>query len=82
VITHVAIRRHTGEVFSLPPPNRHHDVIRLINERQVEGDDQGFLRHDNVFLRRRAALVEAQKCGQLLPRGTHPGGYLYSEDMW
>ena len=82
MITHVAIMRYSGEVFSLPPPNRHHNVLWLIAERQVEGDEQGFLRHDGVFLNRKAALLEAQKCNQLLPRATHPGGQLYSEDVW
>lgn len=82
MITHVAIK-HKGTVVSLPKPNRHHDVIRLIGERIEAGDDcQGFLDEHGKFYRRAPALIEAQRCNQLLPRATHPGGRLYSEDVW
>jgi len=58
-ITHVAIK-YNGVVYSLPAPNRHHNVIRLIGG--VYGSDiQGFLDEEGVFLNRREAYVLAVK---------------------
>jgi hypothetical protein len=59
-ITHVAIR-FRGKVWSLPAPNRHHDVIRLIAEETgVESVDggctQGFLDSAGRYLNRKEAL--------------------------
>lgn len=88
MITHVAIR-FQGKVYSLPPPNRHHDVIRLIvNETGVKyvdarDDDQGFLDEVGNFCRRKPALRIATECGQLKPGALGPKlGELYSEDVW
>lgn len=88
MITHVAIR-FQGKVYSLPPPNRHHDVIRLIVEQtgakyvDAHGDDQGFLASDGLYWRREDALRIARECGQLKPGGLGERlGELYSEDVW
>ena len=88
MITHVAIR-FQGKVYSLPPPNRHHDVIRLIVEQtgvkyvDAHGDDQGFLASDGLYWRREDALRIARECGQLKPGGLGEKlGELYSEDVW
>lgn len=83
-ITHVAIKQG-GKIYSLPKPNRHHDVIRLIvterpEIRYVDGQ-QGFLDANGVFLSRAAAKVVARELGQLLPRA-HDGDILFSEDIW
>ncbi len=87
MITHVAIR-FQGKVYSLPPPNRHNDVIRLIVDQtgvkyvDARDDDQGFLIDGGDFCRRAPALRIAKECGQLKP-GTGPKlGKLYSEDVW
>lgn len=85
-ITGVAIR-FEGKVYSLPPPNRHHNVIRHIREVTGTGicgsDVQGFITDEGEFLNRRAAMTLAAINGQL-KRG--PGGYqgpeLFSEDLW
>jgi hypothetical protein len=88
VITHVAIR-FQGQVYSLPAPNRHHDVIRLIVEQtgvktvDAREDDQGFLIDGEQYARRKPALRHAQECGQLKPDTLGPKlGKLYSEDVW
>lgn len=87
-ITHVAIR-FQGKVWSLPAPNRHHDVIRhIIQETGVatvdaRDDDQGFLDSEGTYLRRAPALLNAELNDQLLPRALGPKlGKLYSEDVW
>lgn len=88
MITHVAIR-FQGKIYSLPAPNRHHDVIRLIaaetGVKSVDAreDDQGFLIDGKTWCRRKAALRVATECGQLKPDALGPKlGKLYSEDVW
>jgi hypothetical protein len=85
-ITHVAIQ-YAGKTYSLPAPNRHHNVIRMIAAENGVGirgpDKQGFLDETGKFLNRKDAMLIAQATGQLNRR---PGGYngddLYSEDLW
>ena len=84
-ITHVAIL-FQDKVYSLPPPNRHHDVIRLIVEEtgvnQVHGEEQGFLDESGRFLRRKAALVSALLHDQVKDPDKIRCGMLFSEDLW
>jgi hypothetical protein len=85
VITHVAIR-FAGKVWSLPSPNRHHHVIRLIARETgtptVDGE-QGFLDDTGQFLRRKPALTHAVECGQVAKdRLSAPYAGLFSEDVW
>jgi len=87
-ITHVAIRWQ-GKVYSLPAPNRHHDVIRLIVETtgathvDARDDDQGFLDATGRYLRRAPALISAMINSQLFPGCLGMKlGRLYSEDVW
>ena len=89
-ITHVAIR-FKGVVYSLPAPNRHHDVIRYIIEttehKKVDAhndeDCQGFLDESGAFLRRKPALLSAKANNQIKP-GVTPSNHngLFSEDIW
>lgn len=87
MITHVAIR-FQGKVYSLPPPNRHHDVIKLIIQKtgvkyvDARDDDQGFLIDGETFCRRKPALRIARECEQLKPGRDGMYGKLYSEDVW
>lgn len=89
MITHVAIR-FRGKVWSLPAPNRHHDVIRMIvGETGVKyvdarDDDQGFLIDGgDTFYRRKPALRHAIECNQLKPGCMGEKlGKLFSEDVW
>lgn len=82
-ITHVAIK-YDGKIYSLPKPNRHHDVIRMIGG--ISGPDvQGFVDEDGEFLTRKQAYALACVNGQLNRRpgpGHYQGPELYSEDLW
>ncbi len=86
-ITHVAIR-FQGKVWSLPAPNRHHDVIRHIVEQtgvetvDVHDDDQGFLDESGQYLRRAAALISAKLNKQLKNPSQVRCNMLFSEDVW
>lgn len=85
MITHVAVI-HDGITYSLPAPNRHHDVMRLIctqTGRPAGDNEQGFLTHEGRFIGRRFALWFAQQCGQFKrgPEG-YQGEELFSEDLW
>lgn len=86
--------RINGAVISMPPPARHHDILRQISGLYGPGDrpawtyereEQGFLDDCGRFRDRRQALRHATECGQLL-RTRMPGGYqgdeLFSEDLW
>jgi hypothetical protein len=86
-ITDVAIK-YDGVIYSLPRPNRHHHVIRLIasiNGVGIKGPDvQGFLDENGEFLNRQGAFIRAQRTGQIIrPKvGGYRGGDLFSEDLW
>lgn len=87
-ITHVAIQ-YDGKTYSLPAPNRHHHVIRMIAKENgvgIKGSDvQGFLDENGEFLNRQGAFIRAQRTGQLTQKEGnqfYQGGDLYSEDLW
>ena len=89
-ITHVAIR-FKDKIYSLPEPNRHHNVIWMIAKEEgvtsvtgIAGDNQGFLDESGRYLTRGQALVSAQLNDQILPgeRGKIIGDKLYSENLW
>ncbi len=89
-ITHVAIR-YKGKIYSLPAPNRHHNVLSLIREETGEPfidvdseDDEGFLDEDGNYLRRKPALASAIVNDQLKNKDKLCGGHigLFSEDVW
>lgn len=83
-ITHVAIK-YGSKVYSLPKPNRHHHIIRMIG-RMRGPNTQGFLDDQGKFLDRRAAYKIAAANGQLDRSNHGPGAYqgdeLFSEDLW
>jgi hypothetical protein len=79
-----AIRDVDGEVFSVPPPGRHHNIIQLMCDKGRECSSlecQGFLLSDGSFAQRKPAKVVAINAGQLLPRASTLGE-LFSEDVW
>lgn len=86
-ITHVAIR-HNGVVYSLPSPNRHHDVIWHIAREagcayvNARGDDQGFLDESGRYLNRKQALVSARLHNQIKDTSKIRMNMLFSEDLW
>lgn len=87
-ITHVAVR-FRDVVYSLPRPNRHHDVLRKIREETGEerltnmnGENQGFLNESGRYLTRKQALISAQLNGQTREDRPIWHGELYSENLW
>lgn len=86
-ITHVAVR-FNGQIYSLPPPNRHHDVIweiaRVTNASTVRagGDNQGFLDESGRYLTRKEALLVALENNQVKDASQIRGRSLFSEDLW
>lgn len=83
MITHVAIH-YNHKYYSLPAPNRHHNVIRMIaaeNGVGIQGPDvQGFLRDGHKFLNRKQAMNHAIHVGQV--QGKERMTELFSEDLW
>jgi hypothetical protein len=82
-ITHVALKDN-NKIYSLPAPNRHHDVIGMIGGTHGQ-EVQGFLDANGVFLNRKQAFLVAQATGQLNRRegpGHYQGPELFSEDLW
>lgn len=80
-----ALLTENGDIFSLPRPARHHDVIqhmvqRGFTEQQIALSEQGFTTDTLPFVRRPPAKRIAFKAGQLL-KETHPT-QLFSEDVW
>lgn len=82
-ITHVAIA-YKGNIYSLPAPNRHHHVIRMIGG--ISGPhEEGFLDACGRFHGRIAAMELAKDNGQLQRTPgvkNYQGPELYSEDLW
>lgn len=84
-IEKVAIK-YKGKVYSLPKPNRHHNVIKLIYDetgKPIDGTDiQGFIDSENNFLNRKDALIVAKKTNQILDLNNIRANELFSEDLW
>lgn len=84
MIVAVAMRDPEGNVYSLPRPARHFNliqhVIRESGKRYVpHAWDQGFLTDDCKFLLRNAAAMHALRCGQI---SEIPEVVFTSEDLW
>jgi hypothetical protein len=74
-----------GNVYSVPQPGRHHDVIQLMTRSGCKtpiAGDQGFLTSEGKFVSRSEAKEIAEAANQLLPRADCRGGHLFSEDVW
>ena len=79
--------RQDGEIYALPAPMRHWNVMEHMRAhlgegyRQPDPDwDQGFLTSKGRFVRRVEARDIAIVTGQI-ERATH-GSQLFSEDLW
>lgn len=97
-ITHVAVREANGRIWSLPKPNRHGDVIKLMQQQNVPTDNSvcGFLDEKGTWFTRKDAWFEAYGSDQILPpyNPTDPSqrtwelkpnnvpSELFSEDIW
>jgi hypothetical protein len=84
-VVRAAIRDDRGAVWSLPQPNRHHDIIKVMREAgydgPLRGDQQGFVLSDGRFVRRKPAKMVAHRAGQI-KRGETIAATLTSEDLW
>lgn len=76
-------------VFSLPRPNRHHNVMWWLHTLGISAGlmhDSGFVLSDGTYADRKRALTVATEAGQLIQREgqTVPISppNLYSEDLW
>lgn len=84
-ITGVAIKIN-GDIYSLPKPARHSDLIRHLCEKttikSILGTRaaQGFVDENGEFLDRKSALQRAIAAGQITWHV--PGVLLFSEDLW
>lgn len=78
---------------SMPPPARHHHLMRLLEKegfvKRVNSDMQGFITSTGRFVDRFEAMTIAREAGQLIVRKSgRLGGEistmseLYSEDVW
>jgi hypothetical protein len=75
-----------GVVVSLPPPARHHTIIRhcvdvLGYAAPINGRDSGFILSDGSYCDRRKSKIIASAANQLLPRASTLDE-LFSEDVW
>ena len=87
MIVAVAIR-FRGTTYSLPAPNRHHNVISEIVQQtdvshvDVPEDDQGFLDETGRYYRRGQALQHALMHDQVKDPSKVRLDRLFSEDVW
>lgn len=84
-IAAAAICGYDGQVYSLPPPNRHHNIISFMHytlghPRPIKGP-QGFVLEDGRFVDRIEGKEIAIRHNQILP-GEGYRRQLFSEDMW
>ncbi len=85
-ITHVAMIWE-GKLYSLPKPNRHHNLIQMAfaeTGHPVYQSWQGFLDSNGKFVGRKEAYKTALKACQLdiMRPKTCPLHLLFSEDIW
>lgn len=83
MIVAAAIRDHDGTVYTLPPPNRHHNIIGMMAQKGIKTPitgDQGFVNENGVFYNRIQAAAEALRRKQIEKLQWPPN--LYSEDLW
>lgn len=83
----VAAAIKIGDIIcSMPPPNRHHNIIHSLSGQfsliRVFGK-QGFVDHEGTFKTRKEAYKEAVRCGQIKDGdGYNKNTGLFSEDLW
>jgi hypothetical protein len=88
MITRAAVKVQCPDGEHIIPCHRHADAFLILKEFGINffrgKDEQGFLNEKFEFLDRKTAYIEAEQCGQLLPRqvGSYNGDELFSEDLW
>jgi len=81
-IVAAAVKDSTDKIWSLPPPNRHHHIIKELYSRGAEADldGQGFLLDDGRWIDRKTAAIIALSNDPNKVLIAPPN--LYSEDLW
>lgn len=79
--------RYKGDVFKLPRPNRHGDIMRSMRaagqpREAVNIVNQGFLTSTGRFVGREEAYGIAKSAGQLLDEKRPGVKVLFTEDLW
>ena len=74
-------------MYVMPPPNRHHHVIRGMMENGIVAGKEGFITDEFKFVDREVALIYAMSNKQLRIRpaaspSDYAGSELFSEDLW
>jgi hypothetical protein len=85
-----AIRTEENEVWSVPAPGRHHNVIWLMRDMgfsmgRISHSEEGFITDSDEFVSRADALDIARAAGQLVEEHKDLAeqlGELYSEFVW
>ena len=85
-----AIRTEENEVWWVPAPGRHHNVIWLMRDfgfgvGRISHSEEGFITDTEEFVSRAEALIIARANGQLLEEHAKHAdelGELYSEFVW
>lgn len=83
MITHVAIKDSTGEIWKMPKPYRHHHILKLIYDHFGEsGHDrqQGFISNGKFVSRIEAKYIAEQN--YQIKLGCGKFRELFSEDLW
>lgn len=87
-IEKVACIDTNGSIWSLDPPNRHHNVLWEMHKygaKEVDAmDSQGFLTDKGIYVTRCEAFKIATEANQVKLRipGKYNGLELFSEDLW
>lgn len=78
-----AIKLSDSSVVTLPPPARHHNILRHMADRSWPhfNSFQGFVTNLGRFVDREEACVLAREAGQIKVK-TGPADKLFSEDLW
>ena len=75
-----AVIRYADGVLSLPPPNRHLDIVAVRDGVTDDSDVRGFITDTGEFLGRREAAAHACGAGQVKALRSPPG--LTTDDLW
>lgn len=79
-----AIRDHDGKVWMVPPPGRHHHIIRKMARAGCDlpiTGEQGFVTDIGRFIDRAEAVRVATAAGQIT-KPKFQSNALFSEDLW
>lgn len=83
MILSAAIKDSDGVIWSLPEPNRHHNIFKLMYQMNISSyrSIEGFVDDERNFLDRNQAWIVAEKCNQIVNDiGVY--GKLLTEHLW